>query len=234
VTVFGWIADGRHPPSGWDLRLRGWTLCPRGAADGSACDHPLLVDARILGFEEQLALVRSDVQARRLILLGVEDSDQRASLLARGCGEALSAGVGLVELEARVWRAVDLAGMLPRSRRVGPLTLDLFHRDARIEPHWLGLHPREFGLLWRLADEPGQRVTRRELLRDVWRVHHEPETNSVEVHVSRLRSKLAGVGCEAMIETASEGGYRLSVRPPFSCASTCVARFRPIPVCTAR
>lgn len=101
---------------------------------------------------------------------------------------------------------------LPRRRQVGPLTLDLFHRDARHGVRWLSLHPREFGVLWRLADDPGQRVTRRELLRDVWRIHHEPETNSVEVHVSRLRSKLAGAGCEALIETVAEGGYRLAAR----------------------
>jgi DNA-binding response OmpR family regulator len=216
MTVFGWIADGFYPPSCWDLRLRGWTLCPCGAGDEPACDHPLLVDARMLGREEQFALVRSSSEARRLILLGVEDGNQRAALLARGCAEALPAQTGLPELETRAWRAAELAGMLPRSRRIDPLTLDLFHRDARSDRRWLGLHPREFELLWRLAEEPGRRLTRRELLRDVWRIHHEPETNSVEVHVSRLRGKLAGVGCEAMIQTANEGGYRLVARPSFS------------------
>lgn len=211
--MFGWIANGLAPPPRWDLRHRGWTLCRRPAAERAACAHPLLVDARDRTGEEQLALVEDIAGARRLILLGVEESAERASLLARGCAEALPAETGLCELDARARRAAESADMLPRARQVGPLVLDLFHRDGRLGSAWLALHPREFGVLWRLADEPGQRVTRRELLRDVWRIHHEPETNSVEVHVSRLRSKLAGVGCEALIQTASEGGYRLASGP---------------------
>jgi DNA-binding response OmpR family regulator len=52
-------------------------------------------------------------------------------------------------------------------------------------------------------------VTRRDLWRDVWRLKHEPETNSVEVHVSRLRAKLASAGCAGLVETCPGGGYRL-------------------------
>jgi len=94
----------------------------------------------------------------------------------------------------------------------------LFHRDARDGPSWLALHPREFGVLWRLADRPGTVVTRKELLRDVWRLSQEPETNSVEVHVSRLRAKLAAAGCGGLVETALEGGYRLAGAAPFMLA----------------
>ena len=216
MNVFGWIADGLEPPREWDLRQCGWTLCERQTTERPRCAHPLLLDARD-PVEEWPALL--DQHAPQLIVLGVEDSEKRASLLARGCAEALPAKIGLGELEQRARRAAVQADMLPRTRRVGPLMLDLFHRDARLGREWLNLHPREFGLLWRLADEPGQRVTRRELLRDVWRIHHEPETNSVEVHVSRLRSKLAGVGCDALIHTANEGGYRLATAPLSACAS---------------
>ena len=53
----------------------------------------------------------------------------------------------------------------------------------------------------------------------MWRIHHEPDTNSVEVHVSRLRAKLGGVGCASLIETAPEGGYRLSLHGPFMLAA---------------
>jgi two-component system OmpR family response regulator len=52
-------------------------------------------------------------------------------------------------------------------------------------------------------------VTRRQLLEDVWRLAHDPQTNSVEVHVSRLRSKLAAAGCAELVETVPQGGYRL-------------------------
>lgn len=118
--------------------------------------------------------------------------------------------VALGELAVRIGRLADAAGTLPRHRRIGPLELDLLHRDGRISGRWLALHPREFALLWRLADAPGERVAREELLRDVWRLAHVPETNSLEVHVSRLRAKLAVSKAAWLVETDPSGGYRLA------------------------
>ena len=89
------------------------------------------------------------------------------------------------------------------------MTLDLFHRDGRVEDRWLGLHPREFALLWHLAETKGQVVSRADLLMAVWRLKHDPGTNSLEVHVSRLRTKLNAAGVKGLIETDPAGGYRL-------------------------
>ena len=100
--------------------------------------------------------------------------------------------------------------LIPRFREAGPVTLDLFHRDGRADGRWVGLHPREFALLWRLAAEPGRRVSRRDLLADVWRMEFEPETNSLEVHVARTRGKLDVFGLAWLIETHPHGGYLLS------------------------
>lgn len=169
----------------------------------------LLCDARQLPQAMRIAMAEADRPAWRLIMLGVETPSERADLIAVGCAEALSGTIGLRELAARARRVDTMFGLLPRWRNVGPLTLDLFHRDARRGQRWLHLHPREFGVLWRLADAPGQRVTRRQLLDDVWRISHDPETNSVEVHISRLRSKLALAQCAHLLETVPEGGYRL-------------------------
>ncbi len=47
--------------------------------------------------------------------------------------------------------------MIPRLRAAGDVTLDLFHRDGRVEDCWFGLPPREFALIWRLAEHPGNR-----------------------------------------------------------------------------
>lgn len=165
-------------------------------------------------------MAEADRPGWRLVMLGVDRGVERAQLLAHGCADVLPAATGLNELEARARRVADMAGMLPRWRGVGPLTLDLFHRDARCGGRWLALHPREFGVLWRLADSPGQAVTRLELLRDVWRISQEPETNSVEVHVSRLRAKLALSGCGELVETAPEGGYRVPEPRPFMLADS--------------
>ncbi|APE29349.1 winged helix-turn-helix domain-containing protein [Aurantiacibacter gangjinensis] len=215
MDYFGWIAAGDAPPAHWDLRQAGWELC--GGRDGcrAECRHVLVCDTQALTAAQREAMAQADRPAWRLLMLGVEEPAERAHLLSLGCAEALPASTGLAELRARAARVADMFGRLPRWRDVGALTLDLFHRDARRGRRWLGLHPREFGLLWRLADQPGERVTRRDLLRDVWRLNHDPETNSVEVHVSRLRSKLALEGCASLVRTSPQGGYALAVERPF-------------------
>lgn len=131
-------------------------------------------------------------------------------MLAGGLGEALPLQVALGELTVRMERLAQSAEALPRRRRIGPVVLDLLHRDANAEGRWLALHPREFALLWRLADAPGERVPRERLLRDVWRLAHMPETNSLEVHVSRLRAKLSAAQASWLVETDPCGGYRLA------------------------
>ncbi|OGS52458.1 MAG: hypothetical protein A3J40_04030 [Erythrobacter sp. RIFCSPHIGHO2_12_FULL_63_10] len=103
--------------------------------------------------------------------------------------------------------------MLPRFREAGDATLDLLHRDGRVEDRWLGLHPREFELLWRLAERPGERLTKRQLLAEVWHLHHIPETNSVAVHVARVRAKLETFGLSHILVTHPNGGYYLDAPP---------------------
>ena len=101
--------------------------------------------------------------------------------------------------------------MIPRFRRIGEVTLDLFHRDGRVDGRWLGFHPREFELFWRLAEEPGTQVTKRQLLVEVWRINFEPETNSVAVHVARVRGKLEPFGFSGMLATHPDGGYYIDL-----------------------
>ncbi len=62
--------------------------------------------------------------------------------------------------------------------------------------------------MWRLSDTPGQAVAKKVLIRDVWRMAHVPETNSLAVHVYRLRAKLALAGLAWMVQTTLDGGYR--------------------------
>ncbi|MEL6708494.1 MAG: helix-turn-helix domain-containing protein [Pseudomonadota bacterium] len=78
-----------------------------------------------------------------------------------------------------------------------------------MDGRWLSLHPREFGVIWRLAQQPGQRVSKRQLLADVWRISFDPETNSVAVHVARIRAKLQPLGLARLIATHPDGGYYL-------------------------
>ena len=199
MSVFGWIAERGEPPPQWDLRRIGWTL----SAD-AAGSHVRLVDAR--AGEAPVA----DGDPSLWLFVGVESGRKRARLLDAGCGDALPSSIGLPELARRARRVAERGASVPRLREVGPLVLDLLYRDARAAERWLALHPREFALLWRLAERPGDTVSRATLLREVWRLEFEPGTNSVEVHVSRLRAKLALAGINGLVETDPRGGYRVS------------------------
>lgn len=103
--------------------------------------------------------------------------------------------------------------MMPRFREVGDVTLDLCHRDARVVDTWLGFNLREFALLWRLAEQPGERITQRQLLAEVWRIHFDPETNSVALHVARVQAKLEPFGLARLIGTHGDGGYFIDLPP---------------------
>ena len=195
MPEFGWIAELREPPPQWDLRRIGWSL-----ATDAAGAQVRLVDAR--------GAARCAGDPALCLFVGVDCGRERARLLDAGCGDALPASVELPELARRARRVAERSDSLPRRREIRGLTLDLLHRDARAGQRWPALHPREFALLWRLAERPGKPVTRATLLRDVWRLEFEPGTNSVEVHVSRLRSKLAQAGIRGLVET-DPCGYRV-------------------------
>ena len=204
---FIWLSMSATPPGRWDLRLLDWRILPACRAPDLQPGLPLLVDWRIGGRCSDWA----DIPQRNCaIAIGVDEPQVRAELIAAGFGDALSSQVAPVELAARLLKLEGLGAMIPQHRRVGPLGLDLLYRDARADGRWLGLHPREFALAWRLAESPGKRVSRETLLADVWRLRHEPETNSLEVHVSRLRAKLAVSGLGYLVQTHPDGGYVIS------------------------
>lgn len=207
---FGWISDDGGPHVRWDLRALGWQLADGETLSGEGGDSfwPLLCDYRNTSPQRLSVLGRL---RRQTVLLGIDGSIERAGLLAAQFAEALPSDVDLRELAERATRLVLSRETMPRYRAAGPVHLDLFHRDASVAGRWLGLHPREFALLWQLAEEPGARITRRQLLADVWRLNHEPETNRVEVHVSRLRGKLATAGLQAIVATDPRGGYHLAI-----------------------
>jgi DNA-binding response OmpR family regulator len=189
----------RNPPWRWDLRRAGWLLAEHDEPGAMQSGYPVLI--------EYASLDRRRAGRERMIVLGVDSADERARLLAEGVADALCGAVGLAELSARAHRVEARSSLVARRRHVGPVTLDLYHRDAQVAGRWIALFPREFELFWRLSEQCGARLSRRQLLRDVWRLDHDPETNRVEVHISRLRAKLAFAGAGDMIGTDPAGGY---------------------------
>ena len=213
MRQFRWHLAGPIPP-GSDLRRLGWQLREAPGAGGDGEAHPLLVRPEGLAFSEWLKLAGATPAVRKwMLMLDVSDGHERARLLRLGFGDALAPGLSLEELEQRLQRLIEQAQALPRTRCHGPLRLDLLAREAFVAGRALGLHPREFALLWRLADDPGEPVGPGELLGDVWRLAFRPETNSLAVHVSRLRAKLRLSGVDGLIETMPDGGYRLLAMP---------------------
>jgi len=95
--------------------------------------------------------------------------------------------------------------------RVGPLRIDPDRRRATIDGNELNLRTREFDLLSHLARRPGIVFSREQLLELVWSGElHEDETRTVDVHISRLRDRLAIAGNDVRIETIRSVGYRLT------------------------
>jgi two-component system OmpR family response regulator len=174
--------------------------------------HALLGCPRSLPLNQWLGIASASLVERKwMMMLDIDESIERARMLRLGFGDALGRHAGLEELETRVVRLTEQAEALPRYRHHGPVRLDLLAREAFVAGRALGLHPREFALLWRLAETPGEGVTSAELLTDVWRLSFRPETNSLAVHVSRLRAKLRLAGVDGIVETADDARYRLAL-----------------------
>lgn len=209
LAEYSWLSVAPSPPGRWDLRMLGWRIRPYFRCEDLPAGIPTLLDWRI---GCRCPDWGSLAHKQSVIAIGVDDAETRAQLLGEGFGDALDSNHAMVELAARMLKLEGLTKTIPQQRVAGPLVLDLFHRDARLKDRWIGLHPREFGLLWRLAETPHRQVSRKELLQDVWRLKHEPETNSLEVHVSRLRAKLAVSRLGWLVQTHPEGGYQLGTR----------------------
>lgn len=102
-----------------------------------------------------------------------------------------------------------------RFRHAGDVTLDLFHHDGRVDDRWLGLHAREFAILWRLAERPGEAVAEADLMADLWRVRFGCEAGDLPAHVARLAAKLEAAGLPGLVTRHCDATYALNtVDPP--------------------
>ncbi len=220
------MAAAGIPPE-CDLRRCGWRLVQPAAGEPVAGSVVSLAPVNRMDAAQWLLLIGGQGACQRgsVLLHGVVNGRERARYLSLGFGDVLGCDVDIAELDARARSLLGRADMVPRRRRVGRLELDLLSRRAYVDGCPVRLFPREFGLLWRLAETPGERVSKRRLLKDVWGLSHIPETNSLEVHVHRLRENLKFAGLCDVIRTDEAGGYRLdpqcalpapAIRPVFS------------------
>ncbi|MEX0860558.1 MAG: winged helix-turn-helix domain-containing protein, partial [Cucumibacter sp.] len=93
------------------------------------------------------------------------------------------------------------------SYQVGDLSLDRLSRKVERGGEPVQLQPREFRLLEYLMRHAGQVVTRTMLLENVWDYHFDPQTNVIDVHMSRLRAKIDRGQKSALLHTVRGAGY---------------------------
>jgi two-component system OmpR family response regulator len=146
-----------------------------------------------------------------LILSALGDVDERVKGLRAGGDDYLTKPYAFTELLARI-------DALTRRRHpeqactqfsVGDLEIDLLSRNVQRSGKMVNLQPREFRLLEYLMRHAGQVVTRTMLLENVWDYHFDPQTNVIDVHISRLRAKIDRDFHSALLHTVRGAGYMI-------------------------
>jgi two-component system OmpR family response regulator len=181
------------------------------AAQGGGYDC-LVVD-RMLPLRDGLSIVATLRQAGDktpiLILSALGAVDDRVKGLRAGGDDYLTKPFAFSELLARVEALVRRGDPQESAQRlvVGDLVLDRLSRRVTRAGESIALQPREFRLLEYLMRHAGQVVTRTMLLENVWDYHFDPQTNVIDVHVSRLRAKIDKGHDAPLLHTVRGAGY---------------------------
>jgi two-component system OmpR family response regulator len=176
----------------------------------------LIVD-RMLPGVDGLTVIRtlraSNNGTPALILSALGEVDDRVSGLRAGGDDYLVKPFAFTELVARLEALIRRASAKSTSAattlQVADLQMDLLRREVRRGDRAIDLQPREFQLLEFLMRHTGQVVTRTMLLEGVWDYHFDPQTNVIDVHISRLRAKIDKGFDRPLLHTVRGAGYRL-------------------------
>ena len=186
-----------------------------GLLMATTSDYDVIILDRMLPRIDGLSVVRT-LRANNnntpiLILSAMSEVDQRVEGLEAGCDDYLVKPFAYSELKARTIILSKRRDNLTTSNElaVGKLKLDQRKRQVFLNGSEIVLKPREFKLLEYLMLHSGQVVTRTMLLEHVWDYHFDPQTNIIDVHISRLRTKIDRDPSNPMIETVRGAGYRI-------------------------
>lgn len=148
-----------------------------------------------------------------LILSALGDVDARVQGLRGGADDYLTKPFSMDELLARLQvlqrRSGQGAQQVQTVLQVGDLSMDLLRQQVRRGDTTITLQPREYKLLEYLMRHAGQVVTRTMLLEQVWGYRFDPQTNVIDVHISRLRQKIDKDFSHTLLRTVRGAGYRL-------------------------
>jgi two-component system OmpR family response regulator len=187
-----------------------------GLVQAASGDYDALIVDRMLPGLDGLAVVRtlraSGNQTPVLFLSALGEVDDRVEGLRVGGDDYLVKPFAFSELHARLEALLRRrAGDVPETRlRVADLEMDLLKREVVRAGRPIQLQPREFRLLEYLMRHAGQVVTRTMLLEQVWDYHFDPQTNVIDVHISRLRGKIDKDFDPPLLQTVRGAGYMIS------------------------
>lgn len=186
-----------------------------GFAIADSNEYDVLVVDRMLPRRDGLSVI-AELRSRgnttpALILSALGEVDDRVTGLRAGGDDYLTKPYAFSELLARVEVLNRRAGSkeVETIYRCGDLELDRLSHTVRRAGNEITLQPREFRLLEYLMRHAGQVVTRTMLLENVWDYHFDPQTNVIDVHVSRLRSKIEKGFDSPVLHTIRGAGYML-------------------------
>ena len=185
-------------------------------------DYDVLVVDRMLPAPDGLTIIRtlrvSDDDTPALVLSALGEVDDRVKGLKAGGDDYLTkpfaASELLARLEALARRSAKSGNSAETRLAVGDLEVDLLARRVTRAGTEIDLQPREYRLLEYLMRNAGNVVTRTMLLEHVWDYHFDPQTNVIDVHISRLRQKIDKEFDTPLIHTMRGAGYALRASPP--------------------
>jgi two-component system OmpR family response regulator len=187
-----------------------------GYARASDADYDVLVVDRMLPKMDGLSLIgglrEQKIEAPVLILSALGQVDDRVKGLRAGGDDYLAKPYAFSELLARV-EALSRRKKGPAGAatvlRVADLELDRLGHTLTRGGNEITLQPREYRLLEYLMRHAGQVVTRTMLLENVWDYHFDPQTNVIDVHISRLRAKIDKGHDTPLLHTVRGAGYMI-------------------------
>jgi two-component system, OmpR family, response regulator len=177
--------------------------------------HDVLIVDRLLPKLDGLTIIRqlrdNGIKTPVLILSALADVDERVKGLRAGGDDYLGKPYAFSELLARVENLGRRSTEAPLETRLkaADLEIDLLTRTVTRGGKPVLLQPREFKLLEYLVRNAGHIVTRTMLLENVWDYHFDPQTNVIDVHISRLRSKIDKGYDEPILQTVRGAGYMI-------------------------
>lgn len=186
-----------------------------GLRMGQAADYAVMTIDRMLPGIDGIAIIRrlreAGVVAPTLIISALGEIDDRVRGLRAGGDDYLVKPFAFAELLARVEALARRSIVVAKETvlRVGDLRLDLMQRKATRRNRDIDLLPREFQVLEFLVRNEGHVVPRAMLLQHVWDLHFDPNTNIIDVYVSRVRRKVDSQEDYPLIHTVRGVGFCL-------------------------